>query len=273
MSNINGLDRQAQFSQDGFLLHPEPLFSAELVQRAVTGMDNIRNGIYDTGRPPYESPWNPGDSNDVLCKIEMPQLASKAIMELVSSPALGRLAAEITGAEMIQVWWVQLLYKPTTPLGAQAVTNVGMHQDYFYWQNHWEDGSELFTAWVALSDVSPETGSMHFVRGSHEWGLGEDSDFFGQDLAAQKQAIAAAHGGKWDEVTSTLQPGGLSFHNGIVYHGSGPNVANRGPRRSFAIHLRTEKSRTKGGIRQGLTEFIDNHKANPVIYGDWRAEG
>ncbi len=270
MSN-NGQSLRTQYENDGFLLHPKPIISAEKVAAAVAGMDNIRNGIYDTGRPPYESPWNPGDSNDVLCKIEMPQLASKGIHDLISSPELGKLAAEITGAEMIQVWWVQLLYKPPSPQGVNANTNVGMHQDYFYWQNHWEDGSEIFTAWVALSDVTPEAGSMHFVRGSQNWGLGEDSDFFGQDLAAQRDAIASAHGGVWDEVSSTLNPGGLSFHNCITYHGSGPNVS-AAPRRSFAIHLRTEKSKTKNGRRDGLTEFLEDHHANPIIYGDWRPE-
>lgn len=260
-----------QFLQDGFYQHPTAVIPAELVQRASAGMDAIRRGEYDTGRPPYESPWNPGDSEDVLCKIEMPQLASRAIHELVSHPALGRLAAEITGAEMVQVWWVQLLYKPGSKPGAKARTNVGMHQDFWYWQNHWEAGSELFTAWVALSDVTPEAGSMHFVKGSHRWGLRDDSDFFAQDLDAQRSGIALPEGEVWEEVASTLPPGGASFHNALVYHGSGPNLLSF-PRRSFAIHMRTEKSKTKNGIRQGLTEFVDDLHANPVIFGDWRPE-
>ncbi|MGB1250523.1 MAG: phytanoyl-CoA dioxygenase family protein [Candidatus Promineifilaceae bacterium] len=256
-----------QFLQDGFYQHSEPVIPAELVQRAVEGMEMIRRGEYDTGNPPYESPWNPGDSDDVLCKIEMPILANKAIMELASHPALAKLAAEVADAEMIQVWWVQLLRKPTTPDGGSLQTNVGMHQDFFYWQNHWDDNSELFTAWVAVSDVTPEAGSMHFVRGSHNWGLGEDSDFFGQDLSEQKAAIASRTGDEWDEVASSLRPGGVSFHHCLTYHGSGPNTSGA-PRLGFAIHMRTEKSQTKKGRRDGLTEFIDNEVANPIVFGD-----
>jgi hypothetical protein len=78
----------------------------------------------------------------------MPQVANRAIRELISHPALGALAAEVTGARRVQVWWVQLLYKPPTT-GGQGGTSIGWHQDRHYWQV-WEEGSELFTAWVAL---------------------------------------------------------------------------------------------------------------------------
>lgn len=261
-----------QFKADGFYLNPEPIFSEDIVANAVAGMDAIRRGEYDTGRPPYESPWNPGDPDDVLCKIEMPGLASQGVYDLISHSNLGKLAAEITGAEMIQVWWVQLLYKPAVSQNGVAKTNVGMHQDLFYWQNHWEEDSELFTAWVALSDVTPQAGSMHFVKGSHKWGLGEDSDFFAQEIDAQKEAIKAEHGQEWIEVPSALKPGGVSFHDCVTYHGSGPNFSGA-PRRSFAIHLRTEKSRIKNGRRDGLTEFIEDLSANPVIYGDFSLKG
>ena len=39
-------------------------------------------------------------------------------------------------------------------------------------------------------------------------------------------------------------------------------------RRSFAIHLRTEKSRPVDGKRQGLTARIDDYSHCPVIYGE-----
>ena len=34
----------------------------------------------------------------------------------------------------------------------------------------WEEGSELLTAWIALTDVTERSGPMRFVRGSHRWG-------------------------------------------------------------------------------------------------------
>src|SRR5687768_3051837 len=110
---------RAQYERDGFYLHAEPLLPADLVRRAAEGMDRVRAGEYETGVPPQPSPWKPGDDPRKLGKIEMPQVADRAIMALVSHPALGRLAAEITGARWVQLWWVQLLHKPPAdPEGA-----------------------------------------------------------------------------------------------------------------------------------------------------------
>lgn len=252
------------YEANGYFIHRAALFPSDLIARAVEGMDAIRRGEYDTGRPPQPSPWNPGDDLNKLCKIEQPQFASQAIFELLCYPALGALAAELTGAEWVQVWWVQLLYKPSLPPGVSAATNVGWHQDRSYW-GVWEEGSELFTAWIALSDVTAESGPMRFVQGSHRWGLLSQSDFFAQDLAGQKGAIPLPAGAEWHEASAILPPGGVSFHDDYTLHGSGPNVSGM-PRRSFAVHLRTQKSRPVEDRRTGLTQFIDDPKLCPTIY-------
>ena len=105
-------DAEARYQADGFLVVPDTLLPADLVRRASQGMDALRRGEYDTGHPPCPSAWKPGDDPNRLCKIEQPQFANTAIRELVSHPALGQIAATITGATMVQAWWVQLLYKP-----------------------------------------------------------------------------------------------------------------------------------------------------------------
>jgi ectoine hydroxylase-related dioxygenase (phytanoyl-CoA dioxygenase family) len=252
-----------QYEANGFAIVSEPIFPADLIARAVEGMDAIRRGEYDTGRPPCPSVWNPGDDPNALCKIENPQFASHAVQELLRYPAFGELAAEITGATRVQAWWIQLLYKPPTVSQTQA-TNVGWHQDRHYWQI-WEEGSELFTAWIALSDVREECGPMRFVRGSHRWGFRNQGDFYAQDLVAQQHGLDIPEGETWEEVTAILPPGGASFHHCLTFHGSGPNLSNV-PRRSFAVHLRTQNSRPVNDERRGLTEFIDDRELCPVIY-------
>ncbi len=264
MQTISLAEARTRYEADGFFLATEPVLPADLVARACEGMDAIRRGEYDTGRPPCPSIWNPGDDPNRLCKIEQPQFASKAIRELVSHPALGRLAAAITGATMVQVWWVQLLYKPSTTATPQAQTNIGWHQDRYYWRQ-WEEGSELFTAWVALSDVRENCGPMRFVRGSHRWGFRNQGDFFEQDVAGQRSAIEVPAGQRWEEVAALLPPGGVSFHHNLTFHGSGPNTSGR-PRRSFALHMRTQNSRPVENKREGLTQFIDDLELCPVIY-------
>jgi len=263
MQTAERTDAKARYEKDGFFLATEPLIPRDLVEKAIQGMDAIRRGEYDTGRPPAPSMWNPGDDPTKLCKMEQPQFASRAVMKLVSHPALGEMAARISGARMIQAWWVQLLYKPSSA-GASG-TNIGFHQDRSYWKV-WEEGSELFTAWVALSDVQEDCGPMRFVRGSHRWGLSDRSDFFEQNVDGQRHNFNLPGGADWVEVPAILQPGAASFHHNLTLHGSGPNQSGR-PRRSFAIHLRTENARPVGGRREGLAQFIDDPDSCPVLFG------
>ncbi|MEZ4664993.1 MAG: hypothetical protein R2911_46295, partial [Caldilineaceae bacterium] len=122
------------YKTNGYAIHPEPLIPADVVQGAVAGMDAIRHGVYDTGLPPRPSPWKPGDDPNLLCKIECPQFASHGVRTLINYPALGAWAAEVTGAQAVQIWWIQLLYKPSVAPGSAPKTNVGIHQDWTYWQ-------------------------------------------------------------------------------------------------------------------------------------------
>lgn len=256
---------RARYEAQGYLLADGPVVRADLVARAVEGMDLIRRGGNDTGRDPVGGCWKPGDAPNRLCKVEQPQRASRAIFDVVSQPALGRLAAEATGASMVQVWWVQMLYKPSIDDVGDGPTRVGWHRDRDYWGD-WEPGSEIFTAWVALSDVGEDCGPMVFVQRSHRWPGALKSDFFGQDLDNQRRAIRPPPGETWDEAPAILPAGGASLHDDLTIHGSGLNTSGR-PRRSLAIHMRTQASRPVGDKRESLTAFIDDPQTCPVIFG------
>jgi ectoine hydroxylase-related dioxygenase (phytanoyl-CoA dioxygenase family) len=266
---LSDAERRAQYLEDGHTVVAEPVLPADVVVAARAGMEAVRQGRYDTGRPPQPSPWNPGDDPAALCKIEQPQFASAAIMDLVRHPALAALAAAVSGAEeLVQAWWVQLLYKPRGESTETAPRHIGWHQDRNYWRV-WEEGSELFTAWVALSDVTADSGPMRFVAGSHRWGLLDiaDGGFHRQDLDGQVAGIPVPAGAAWNEVSCLLPPGGVSLHHCLTLHGSGAN-RGPGPRCSLAVHMRTERSRPVGGRREGLARFIDDPALCPVI---WRA--
>jgi len=263
MPTLSFPDVKTRFERDGFVLFPEPIVPAELVARAAAAMDMVRAGHNDTGLPHCGSYGDP-TAEDRLVKIENPQRASKDILELISHPRIGELAAAATGATMVQAWWVQLLYKPSTAADNFG-TDIGWHQDRSYW-NDWAEGSELFTAWVALTDVDHESGPMIFARGSNNWKGAAGGDFFRQNLETAKLSIAVPEGEAWEEVEAILPPGGFSLHDELTFHGSGPNISGR-PRRSFAIHMRTQNSRRAAGITGGLTGFIDDPTVCPVIFG------
>ena len=177
------------------------------------------------------------------------------------SPLLGELAGAITGAKRVQVWWVQGLVKPGTP-DADAAAKVGWHQDRAYWGD-WDEGSELFTAWLALSDVTEDAGPMVFVNGSHKWGLLEGGDFFAQDQEALRRAIHIPEGESWHETPDLLPPGGVSFHHRLVIHGSHQNTSAH-PRRSLAIHMCTEKSSLRPD--SWAAKYLDRPEICPIVF-------
>jgi ectoine hydroxylase-related dioxygenase (phytanoyl-CoA dioxygenase family) len=252
------------YRENGYYCHTDSLLTPEAIVDTVRGMEAVRDGHYETGMAPEDSPWTPGDDPRTLCKIEMAQQCNRAIMAAVTNPKLGELAAAVTGASKVQAWWLQLLMKPSLEADSEFSANVGWHQDGQYW-DRWEAGSELFTAWLALSDVTDNAGAMKFVPGSHTWGLLNQGDFYDQDLAGQAGSIRVPDGEEWHEASGALPPGGVSFHNRLTLHGSGPNRSGA-PRLSLAIHLRTENSTPKEGIREGLTEFIDDTGRCPVLW-------
>ncbi|MBM3276888.1 MAG: phytanoyl-CoA dioxygenase family protein [Candidatus Handelsmanbacteria bacterium] len=250
---------RTQFQRDGYCVAP-PLIEPELLARVIPRMDAVMQGEYETGATPLAH-WKPGDSPTKIRKIDQPHLSDRTIRQLVTHPEVGRWAAMITAARRIQVWAVQMLYKPP---GGDEAGNIGWHQDRQYW-SYWQEGSEVFTAWVAVSEVGADSGPMCFVPGSHHWGFLGRGDFFGTDHDAQRSGIPVPAGQTWREVPALMAPGAVSCHHALTYHGSGPNGSAQ-PRRSFALHMRTENARPVPGATDYYVSHLNDLNMCPVIY-------
>ena len=259
IDNHNAVDTRAAFDENGFCLIPQGI-EGQTVQSAIPDMDAVMMGEYETGVAPFAN-WKPGDDETKIRKIDQVHLSNQTLFELITHPAIGEWAAAITGAKMVQVWALQMLYKPPGGAGAGG---IGWHQDWQYWKDWWQEGSEVFTAWLAVSDVREESGPMKLVSGSHRWGFLDQGNFFDGEL--EREQITVPPGETWQEVSAVLPPGGLSFHHRFTYHGSGPNISNL-PRRAFAIHLRTEKSAPVPGSTEYFVSHLDDERMCPTIYG------
>jgi hypothetical protein len=242
----------AQFERDGFYIVPS-VIPPGLLTRVRKRIAAVYAGEYETGGSPMGSKEPPTK----LVKIDNAHRSDRTIFELVTHPAIGQWAAAITGAKMVQLFACQMLIKPP---GSQGGVNVGWHQDQEYW-DHALTG-ELFTAWVAISDVTAESGPMRFVPGSNHWGLQKAGDFFSDKLDEIKKRFQDKTGGTWREVAAILPPGGVSFHHRLTVHGSGENHS-ASPRISFAIHFRTEKSGLREGVKWQDASYL-NDFADPI---------
>lgn len=246
------------FALDGFCLCPQ-VIEPELLERVVPHMDAVLDGRYETGVAPHRRFWNPGDDPGLLRKVDDAHWSDRTIYELVTHPAIGQWAAAVTGAGMVQLWSVQLLHKPP----GSSAASVGWHQDMPYWRR-WFEG-EVFVAWLAVSDVGADAGPMRYVRGSHRWGMVEGGDFFSSDVAGVRSRLGLPEGAPWQEVPAILAPGAFSLHHNLVLHGSGPNTSGV-PRRSFAIHLRTERSRPLAGDDVHYVTGLGDLERHPLMF-------
>ena len=253
------MEAKQRYDADGFYVSKR-LIDEELVQRMPGHMEAVLAGEYETGAAPIRY-WNPEDGSTKLRMIDQPHLSDRTIRELVSSPQIGAAAAALTGARMIQLWAVSLIYKPS---GGDKYGKVGWHQDMQLWQDMWEADSRLLTAWVAVSDVTLESGPVCFVPGSHRWGLLGQSAFDNPD----HEAVRAPEGKHWEEVPALLVPGAVSFHDCVTYHGSTANVSSS-PRLGFALHLRTEDSHPlplNDNPGRPYLERLQDQDVCPVLY-------
>ncbi len=250
-----------QFQEQGFCFTPV-VFEKRLIERAIKHQDLVISGNYETGIAP-RSPFEPVASEPgKIIKMDSSHRADFTIRQFVSHPGLGRWAAAITGAQWVQIWAVQLLVKPG--LGADE-GKVGWHQDRNYW-GAWEEESELFTAWVALTDVVDDCGPMIYINGSHKWGFLDQGNFFDTTHGSFQDTINAPANSTNEAVPALLKAGQVAFHHKLTFHGSYPNTSGH-PRRSFAIHMRTEKSWPKQDQESVFTADLDDHELNPVIFG------
>jgi hypothetical protein len=173
MESIGNKAREAslKYEREGYYIGAD-VFSERETEQAYIGAMEVFDGKYDLAGEPAWGKFKREQVGRSLVKVNDAHIANRSLRSIVCSPKLGKWAAAITGAHMLQVFATQLIHKPSH---VNASGNIGRHQDRAYW-NHM-DGN-VFTAWVAFSDVTEDSGPMVFVKGSHRWGEEADANNF-----------------------------------------------------------------------------------------------
>jgi Phytanoyl-CoA dioxygenase (PhyH) len=147
---------------------------------------------------------------------------SDRVRELVHSPRLARLAAELLGVQAVRLYHDQALYKE--PGG--GITP--WHADQYYWPL---DSDRTCTIWLPLQDTPLEMGPLSFAAGSHRLALGRDLPISSESEEQIQRALAER------EVPVVQEPfrlGDASVHQGWTFHRAAANTT-REPRRAMTI--------------------------------------
>lgn len=109
---------------------------------------------------------------------------------------------------------------------------VSWHQDGYYYGL---DELAYCSAWIALTDSSPDNGCMRVLAGSHADGMIKHlpSSVSERNMLGNGMEVTISVN-EADATDVVLQCGEMSLHHVAIVHGSNPNASNR-PRIGYAI--------------------------------------
>lgn len=144
-------------------------------------------------------------------------------------------AAAIAGALMasskVNILFDQLLIKE--PATAEPTP---WHHDMVFWPF---EGNQICTLWLALDEVSADSGAVEYIKGSHRWGRRFQPKSFLGDGRYQQDGLERlpdfdALRDEFDTVRFDLAPGDCTVHHGLTVHWA-PGNAHRARRRRAYI--------------------------------------
>jgi len=112
------------------------------------------------------------------------------------------------------------------------------------------------TCWIGLDDATEENGCMHYIPGSHQWGLLKKTGLAG-DMESVREVLTPEQIQDFEsKCPIVLKKGEATFHHPLMMHGSYENHSDR-PRRATVINLLTDgvMSSFEGEDSPGTTNF------------------
>ena len=205
------------FKQNGFLVLDE-FIDLQYLDKLRERIEPLFQGEFETGIEPDEWNWKYGrDPNDVTRQICNAWKSDNLIKKIVCNSIIGECVSKLMGWKGARLLQDNVLWKP--PLGKSLL----FHQDAAY--DDWIMPQTMVTCWMSLDDTSKDNGTLEFVAGSHKWGLCPPSGTFHapEDYKKELKMYAKRNNKVLDIVEVKVPAGGVSFHHGLTWHGSGIN--------------------------------------------------
>jgi ectoine hydroxylase-related dioxygenase (phytanoyl-CoA dioxygenase family) len=194
-------DQQLQdFRRDGFVF-PLECISA---QQAAAYLNILEDYEAETGE-------------DVSKRIRVRAvLAYKWLLDLARHPQIAGALQDVIGPNVI------LLFSGVWSKSPGGSKFVSWHQDSAYNPFDRNDGA---TAWIALTDSTPEKGNIKMIPGSHNQPVVTHEETYDPDnLLSRGQTVPGVDPAQ--AVDMPLRAGQFSIHHENVVHGSGPNLSD-----------------------------------------------
>lgn len=153
---------------------------------------------------------------------------SPAFHDVLWNPAFLMAAHQLLGNRAVRFWHDQLFCKPARHGGV-----VAWHQDYSYWTR--TVAMQHLTCWTGLDDATTANGCLHYIPGSHRWGL-LDAPRLAGDMEGLMASLTKEQQAAFNPVPVELKKGYATFHHPLMVHGSYAN-SSEFSRRAFVINV------------------------------------
>lgn len=156
--------------------------------------------------------------------------------DVLWNPAFVAVASQLLGNKSVRFWHDQLFLKPAKHGGV-----VAWHQDYSYWTRTLP--MQHLTAWVGLDDATIDNGCLHYVPGSHKWGLLDKPSLTGEMMGLTQFLTKDQIKELESPIPVEMKKGYATFHHPLLIHGSFENQSEN-PRRAFVLNVFAEGTRS-----------------------------
>ena len=251
-------EQVASYHERGYLAGVrtlEPGQVAELVERLERirrGLDRCAGRLYEVEAAYLERP------DEVVFHFLGAWLVDPWFHDIVFAPQVVVPVAQLLGVRRLRFWHDQVFYKPPRHPGV-----VPWHQDYSYWTR--AAPANHITINILLDEATPENGCLHFVPGSHRWGLLPKVSF-GGDMDAVQSALRPELRASFRPAPAPAKAGEASFHHSHTIHGSWGNRTDR-PRRAIVLNYMGPETRCADG-RTPLLKGVPLIAEGAIIEGD-----
>ena len=224
------------FREQGYLanvkvLEPEQVDQLNEELAEITDPDHPANELF------YEFHSNESaDPNSVLFHSLGHWRTTPGFHDVLWNPAFVMAASQLLGNAPVRFWHDQLFCKPAHHGGV-----VAWHQDYSYWTR--TQPMQHLTCWTGLDDASTENGCLHYVPGSHRWGLLDKPELAG-DMEGLMDYLTPEQRAEFKPVPIEMKKGHATFHHPLLVHGSYENKSDRS-RRAFVLNVFADGTRSE----------------------------
>ena len=219
-----------QFNKNGYVTL-DKFIDLKYINKIIKRTELLFKGKFETGIEPDEWNWRHGrDKNNLTRQICNAWKSDTLIRRFVCHKTIGKCVSKLMGWKGARLLQDNVLWKP--PSGKSLL----FHQDASY--DDWIVPQTMVTCWMSLDKTSKDTGTLEYVEGSHKWGLSPPSNKFHAPVDYKEQLkkfVKKRNNKKLNFCYVSLPPGGVSFHHGYTWHGSGINVTQN-HRRALVAH-------------------------------------